>query len=137
MKKIFLIIASILMATNIWAGTLNYNWIYIPQYPDPESENYPTYMDNFMDDVDTDLWDIEQLLGTKLTTDSNSPVGVTGLTLGACTIQNSDGGLISCLDVSWTDSINTDIDFYEIRYMPQGGTKYIYNQTTEKAIRLI
>lgn len=133
MKKIYLTLLILIMATASYAGTAHYNWIYIPKYPDPESENYPTYMDNFMNDVDTDLWDVHL---NKLDADTASPSNVTALTLAACTIQDVDGGIISCLDVSWTDSINTDIDFYEVRYMPQGGNKYLYAQTTTIAIRL-
>src|SRR3990172_5244415 len=133
MKKLLLTLLTLLVSAQCYAGTLNYNWIYIPEYPNPESENYPTYMDNFMDDVDADLWGIQQ---NKLTADVAAPSNVTALTLSACTIQDADGGLISCLDVSWTDSINTDIDFYEVRYMPQGGNKYLYAQTTTTAIRL-
>ena len=133
MKKLLLTLLTLVVSAQCYAGTLNYNWIYIPKYPDAESENYPTYMDNFMDDVDEDLWGIHQ---NKLTADVTAPSNVTALTLAACTIQNVDGGLISCLDVSWTDSINTDIGFYEVRYMPQGGNKYLYAQTTNAAIRL-
>lgn len=117
----------------LWAGTPHYNWIYIPKYPDPESENYPIYMDNFFNDVDEDLWNVNQ---TKLNQDTVSPSNVTALTITPCTIQDADGGLISCLDVSWTDSINTDIDFYEVRYKPQGGSVYSYLQTTLKTLRI-
>ena len=133
MKKIIFTLMACMLSVQCYAGTTNYNWIYIPKYPDPESENYPTYMDNFMDDVDTDMWGLQQ---NKLTADTTSPSNVTALTPVACTIQDADGGLISCIDVSWTDSINTDIGFYEVRYMPQGGSNYLYAQTTLLAIRL-
>src|SRR3972149_3761696 len=133
MKKLLLTLLTLLITAQCYAGTLNYGWIYIPKYPDPESENYPLYMDNFMNDVDEDLWNINQI---KLNSDLVSPAAVTGLTITACAIQDADGGLISCLDISWTDFINTDIDFYEVRYMPQGGNKYLYAQTTTNAIRL-
>ena len=133
MKKLIFILMTLMLSVQVYAGTTNYNWIYIPKYPDAESANYPTYMDNFMNDVDTDVWSIQQ---NKLTADVTAPSNITALTPVACTIQDADGGLISCIDVSWTDSINTDINYYEVRYMPQGGSAYLYAQTTVLSIRL-
>lgn len=133
MRRLILILCILAMAVPLWAGTTHYNFMYIPKYPEPEAENYPTYMDNFFNNVDTQIWNVNQ---NKLTKDTVSPSNVTSLTIAPCTIQNADGGLISCLDVSWTDSINTDIDFYEIRYKPNDGSVYSYIPTTQTSLKI-
>src|SRR3990167_4762047 len=97
--KLSLIALLMLISNVLWAAqTPHYGFTLIPKYPDPESEFYDIYMDNFMDDVDEDLWGVSQ---GKLDKDVTPPSNITGLTIAACTIQDADGGLISCLDVSW------------------------------------
>src|SRR3972149_1212168 len=127
MKKLLLTLLTLLLSVQCYAGTLNYNWIYIPKYPNPESENYPTYMDNFMDDVDTDLWGIQQ---NKLTADVTAPGTPVCNTPTTGVEINSDGTAYTWLKMSWESVSGSDIREYEVRVKKDSEADYTYTYTT-------
>ena len=133
MKKLIFLLITMMLSAQVYAGTTNYNWIYIPKYPDAESANYPTYMDNFMDDVDTDLWNVQQ---NKLDKDVTAPGTPTCNTPTTGIETNTDGTAITWLNMTWGSIGDSSLREYEVRVKKDSETSYAYTYTDGLSVRI-